>query len=58
MVTNYISENISTDESVSCFDFTEESVNTLREHNFCIREFKSFIYTLHNIIIHNINYNT
>ena len=46
MITDYISENISTDESVPCFDFTEESVNASREHNFWIREFKTFIYTL------------
>ena len=29
-----ISGNISTDESVPCFDFTEESVNASRELNF------------------------
>ena len=46
IVTDYISENISTDESVPCFDFTEESVNASREHNFWIREFKIFIYSL------------
>ena len=34
IVSDYISENISTDESVSCFDFTEESVNALPKHNF------------------------
>ena len=32
--TDYISENISTDESVPCFYFTEESVNSSREHIF------------------------
>ena len=31
---DYISQNISTDESVACFGFTEESVNASREHNF------------------------
>ena len=34
MVTDYISGNISTDETVPCFDFTDESVNASREHNF------------------------
>ena len=38
IVTDYISENISTDESVPCFDFTEESVNAPLEHNLWIRE--------------------
>ena len=33
IVTDYISENISTEESVPCFDFTEESVNVPREHS-------------------------
>ena len=28
-----------------CFDFTVESVYASREHNFWIREFKTFIYT-------------
>ena len=41
-----ISKNISTDESVLCFDFTEESVIASCENNFWIREFKTFIYTL------------
>ena len=34
MVTDDISENISTDESVPCFNFTEESVNVSHEYNF------------------------
>ena len=46
IVTDYISENISTHESVPYFDFTEKSLNASREHNFWIREFKTFIYTL------------
>ena len=34
IITDYISGNILTDETVHCFDFTEESVNAPREHNF------------------------
>ena len=32
--TNAVIDPISTDESVLCFEFTEESVNAPREHNF------------------------
>ena len=35
-------------ELVLWLDFTEESANAPREHNFWIGEFKSFIYTVHN----------
>ena len=57
-------KSISTDESVPCLDFTEESLNALRERNFCIHERLKyndgsliFNFGIHNINICNKNYN-